>query len=366
MKIVYLGNYNSSENLKGPEKVAKRLFHFMNELNINVVFLEYYFKFYPDFNQFNRLFGKKVINENPKILRLGLINLLLFLKKERPDIIHIVTYQRFIIIYLSIKSFFKSRLVTTMHGLLAYETKKLRNPKSKFGLWKDSLLEQLIIKKSDLLVLLSENHFETASKYYNVSRNKTIIIPNGIDKEYVDCRKKINKIGNRKIIFYNGTVYELKGIDKFFQALKKVKKKDYKIYITGHKPEITINKDGPIEFVGFLDSNSLNNILKEVDIFVSTSKFEPFSLFAVESMAAGLILIVSNKVGMHNYIEHGKNGFIYDFNSPEQLSTLLNYVLFEKHNLDLISNEAKKIYEILRWENVAKKYYTQYERLCKN
>lgn len=83
-------------------------------------------------------------------------------------------------------------------------------------------------------------------------------------------------------------------------------------------------------------------------------------------MAAGLILIVSNKVGMHNYIEHGKNGFIYDFNSPEQLSTLLNYVLFEKHNLDLISNEAKKIYEILRWENVAKKYYTKYERLCKN
>ena len=43
MKIVYLGRYNESEILTGPEKVAKRIFHNIIEMIPYSVFNEYYF-----------------------------------------------------------------------------------------------------------------------------------------------------------------------------------------------------------------------------------------------------------------------------------------------------------------------------------
>jgi len=60
MKIVYIGRYNESEILTGPEKVAKRIFHNMTKINSNCVFVEYFFDG-AKYNIWKKLFGKEKI-----------------------------------------------------------------------------------------------------------------------------------------------------------------------------------------------------------------------------------------------------------------------------------------------------------------
>ena len=198
MEIVYLGRYNPSEILTGPEKVARRLFQHTYEKNKGVVFIDYFFKDKKS-NIYKRLLGKKIIQNEPSVIRLGNLRIFFFLVFNQPAIIHIVTLERFIIPVYLYRFLLKSRIITTLHGILKYEISL--NTQKRKSVFKDKLLETLAFKYSNKLIFVSASLKEFSKKYYKTDAAKIEIIPNGIDKIYAGI-KEIKFSNKLKIVLF--------------------------------------------------------------------------------------------------------------------------------------------------------------------
>jgi glycosyltransferase involved in cell wall biosynthesis len=61
-------------------------------------------------------------------------------------------------------------------------------------------------------------------------------------------------------------------------------------------------------FTGFVDDEKRNQLLHLAEIAVFPSLYEPFGIVALEAMAAGLPVVVSDVGGLADVIDHGRNG----------------------------------------------------------
>ncbi|MEO8398857.1 MAG: glycosyltransferase, partial [Ignavibacteriaceae bacterium] len=109
-----------------------------------------------------------------------------------------------------------------------------------------------------------------------------------------------------------------------------------------------------------LNTVSLSEFLKDKDIYISASEYEPFSIAAAECISEGLVSIVTEETGLSEYITNKSNGFIIKFNDTKDLIQILNFINSNKDSLHLISEAGKKIYVEISWSAVLDKYKKLY------
>jgi len=360
MRIVYLGMFKDSTVLSGPEKYSKIIFQFVSK-SLDSVFIQYYFKYYKKSNFYNRLLGIETTQENPLVLRLGLIKLLFYLKTYKPDIIHVLSAERFTIIVYIFKFLFNCKIVTTFHSVLKYEIPRDSARRNKLGKFKDYLWEMLAINFSDNLILFSTQQLNLAEKYYLLNKRKITLLPNGVEKEFYNIKKDfvINKKLN--IIFYNGISDSIdRNIKEVIKILNEIKGSSFRLFIIGK--EIILNDiNFEIEFVKPMNKNDLINFLKDKHILIKSMSYDSFSIFTLECMSAGIIAVVSDNVGISFFIHTGINSFIYKHDNPGEIKEILFNIINGKYNLESISNEAKKIFYELNWQKISELYVNFYK-----
>ncbi len=363
MKILFLGRYNESSLLTGPEKVAKRIFSKCSN-DFDTVFITYFF----DGNRYGlitKLFGKEEIREegNRKVYRLGIFRIMSYILKFSPDIIHIINFERFAKISFFHKRFPKPKIYYNVHGIAVFENEV--NPAATEKLkMKDLKSEKKYFENSDRLIFLSERSVETAEKYFIFDRSKIEIIPNGIDAifQQISKEKKANISSILKIVFAGDADKKEKGFDFLLSSLDKIEF-PVEVFVIGNNYRIKEDIRGKIRFnfIEKMDTESFAKFLSDKDIFISASSYEQFSLTSVEAMAAGLVAIVTEETGMSTYIENNLNGFVFKYGDSDGLIKILNRVNADRATVERISKEAVKIYSALSWELVYMKYKKLYE-----
>jgi glycosyltransferase involved in cell wall biosynthesis len=358
MKIALIGRYGEGDIVAGPERVARELFSELKKNDLQVVFIEYFFSGYYSSSIYKKLFGREFINN--KVYRLGVVHLFVMLFKERFTVVHIVNSQRFILFLFLFKLFIKSKIVATLHGFLKYEIPKKNYLIKRYFI--DLWVESLIVKKSDLLIFPSGLLFETFSRYGKILVGRYKIIPNGISSTFYNQSKSFPPIRNSlKLVFYNGFSSSInKGLGELIELLRDVKNK-IELYVIGKKAKVNSYGNIKIFYVGQKAHNELIDFLRDKHFVIKSPAFEPFSIIIAECMSLGLIPIVNENVGIKSFIEHKRNGFIYDRSSSNDLAELLDDIYDYKYDLNMISGNAKKIYEQLNWLNIAKQYMTAYK-----
>jgi glycosyltransferase involved in cell wall biosynthesis len=364
MKIVFLGRYNETEYLSGPEKVAKRLYYTIVEENTDTVFIDYFFKNRANSTFFSRLFGKQTVVESNRVIRLGLLQIFIFLFKEKPDVIHIITIERFVIPILLLNIFFKAKIVSTLHGIIAREISHVKmNHLDRF---KELLLERLVLSKSNLLVVLSENHLNSLSEYYKLDRDKYCIVPHGADNILTQqsVKKEFNDL---KIVYYSSNLQNGKAVEDFEFILNNIQSPvNIEVFVLGIISRLIItNPKIEVSYMQKLSSSEMQNFLLDKNIYINTNYFDSFSLLTLECMASGMVVIVSEKVGMSEHIQNGVNGFKYNPENITEVVSLLNNLNNYSHNYQEISKNAKKITEELNWMNISKLYLQEYNKIIK-
>ena len=358
MKVLFLGRYNASEILSGPEKVAKKLFTEINKVNSKAEFISYFFKLDKERSFEEIFFKEELISNNPPIYRLGLIKILKKIIEYKPNLIHVITFERFVLPVLFLKLFLRFKLVYTVHGIYKYERKNFIKKPKLFSDLKDLLIEGLIFKTSDSIVFLSYQSIELAETYYRISKDKVTIIPNGVSLPSFSINKKFNYSNNLELVFYNGLgESQNRGLETLINILNSEIKLDFNLSVLGRY--FPFNSDR-INSIVALSSENLQIFLKEKDIFIDTLSFTTFSIMALEAMSMGLIVIVNNKSGISNFIVQGENGFIFNQNNPLELAVILNKIYQKKYDLEKISKNASETAKQLTWEVIAKKYYEHY------
>ena len=165
----------------------------------------------------------------------------------------------------------------------------------------------------------------------NFNRYDTVFNSGGNE----DVRKMFKIKKDEKIIIFIGRIALEKNLEEIVEAsptlLNKIPK--LKIIIVGKGPALEhykelVKKKGMEQyflFTGYLEDDVLIKVYSVADVFVFPSKFDTQGLAVIEALATGVPAIVKENSAVSEYIENGKNGFVYS------------------NNFDLVENIVKAI-----------------------
>lgn len=253
------------------------------------------------------------------------------------------------------------------------------------GIWNDiqkyiSSAEWLLTFESWKVITCSNYMKEEVKNIFSLPEDKISVIPNGINKEIfniefdkLEFRRKYAQ-DKEKIIFCIGRhVYE-KGIHLLIEASKDVidNYNDVKFVIAGTgtmtdklKEQVkSLGVEEKVIFTGYMNDIEKTKIYKISDITVIPSLYEPFGIVALEAMAAGCPLVVSDVGGLKEIVEHGVNGMRAINGSKDSIKDNILILLKDeelrnkiiKNGYDLISNKYS-------WDSIAQDTIKLYEKI---
>ncbi|MCM8711140.1 glycosyltransferase family 4 protein [Clostridium sp. SYSU_GA19001] len=243
-----------------------------------------------------------------------------------------------------------------------------------------SSAEWMLTYESWKVITCSEFMKDEVKNIFNIPDDKFSVIPNGIslenfniDFDSIEFRRKY-ALDEEKIIFYIGRhVYE-KGIQLLIEAAPDIinSYKDVKFIIAGKGPmtdelmERTkqLGLQSKVIFTGYMDEEQKRKMYKVSDLAVFPSIYEPFGIVALEAMAAGCPVVVSEVGGLKEIIEHKVNGIKVLNGSKDSLKENIIDVLKDEELRKVISKNGYNLAaEKYTWDKIAQSTVNLYEKV---
>lgn len=211
-------------------------------------------------------------------------------------------------------------------------------------------LTQFVLKRCNLVTSDSNFMSEEIVKL-GYDKNKVLTAPMGIDpsKFYID---KKNNNNNRTFLSMR-TLCPNSNIDIILKAFKELlqEEKEIKLILTnsGEDEEKVLklikdlNLEEYIEFLGFVDRDKVEELLKNCKIYLSIPNSDSTSVTLLEAMACGAFPIVSDLPANREWIEDNKNGFILKDNSVEELKQLMKKALNDNDLFEKVKERNESI-----------------------
>ncbi|HEY1040685.1 MAG TPA: glycosyltransferase [Bacteroidia bacterium] len=150
---------------------------------------------------------------------------------------------------------------------------------------------------------------------------------------------------HRKVIIFVGRYSPEKGIadlcETFIDLSEKNEINGWQLWCVG-KGDYKIPHHPALADKGFMQPKELSDLMKEINIFVLPSTYEPWGVVVHEFAAAGVPLLCSNKVGATEvFLKNGENGFIFNAGDKNDLrnkiKTMCNLSIAELQHMEKIS-----------------------------
>ena len=235
-------------------------------------------------------------------------------------------------------------------------------------------LEKMVARLSDRIIYVSENDKKQGLKKKIASKDTFVVIHNGItwDKPKANgiLRKEIGADESDIIFGMVGRLAYPKNPLLFLEAAKQAMKihEQAKFVLIGNGPFY----DDCKKFIrkNHLEKNAfmlgfrkdVPGLLSDMNVFVLSSRFEGLPLTIIEAMFAGLPIIAADVGGIRELVQNGKNGFLIQSNSADELTERMIY---------LIKNPKERIRMGREGQRIANENFTldkmiqKYERLYK-
>jgi glycosyltransferase involved in cell wall biosynthesis len=214
---------------------------------------------------------------------------------------------------------------------------------------------------------------------FGLPPDKLVVVPNGVNFEAYARKENENlsQFRNRfalpqeKIVLFVGRLVYEKGAHVLVSAVPKVLERiDAKFVIVGNgymKDRLSDLVQGmgiahKVMFTGFLDDETLRKLQKCADVSVVPSLFEPFGIVALEAMAAGSPVVVSDTGGLSEIVNHDVDGVKMYTGNPDSLSWGITRVLTDEGFANgLRANAHRKVQEKYNWDTIARQTKNVYE-----
>ena len=284
------------------------------------------------------------------------------------DIAHSHGYNRFLSEYALFYLRNKIPVVFSAHGFIHTKKNYL------FKILHDFTLGKFVRYASKCTALTKMDYKEYSR--LGVSKNKVIDLPNGVDvekynhpnKKYTASLKK--KYGlNGKTLLYTGRIHKSKGLHYVLEAIKEI---DCKLLIVGqdvgYKEELVriskeLNIENKLDFAGCLPDEEFIASYYASDVFVLFSEWEGFGIVAIEAMAAGKPLVVSDRGSLPFVVEDGKTGYVVPFEDVGALKEKLGLLLDDAKKRNVMGDAGKKNSKQYAWDNIIKVLSKVYKSL---
>ena len=117
--------------------------------------------------------------------------------------------------------------------------------------------------------------------------------------------------------------------------------------------ELALSLGDRVSFTGFLDEADKSLLLQRAELCIFPSLYEPFGLVALEAMASGTPLIVSDTGGLAEIVSHGVNGCTCPPGDSECVSRT-NHSAFgtTAYASKLASTALRTVHSEYNWEKI--------------
>lgn len=206
------------------------------------------------------------------------------------------------------------------------------------------------INKSDFVTSVSQNLKDDTLQLFNITKDIEVI-PNFIELDKVNsenkmpCQRSVLAKENERIITHISNFREVKRIPDIINIFYAIQKEiPAKLMMVGDGPEkekaeYLCQELGILDKVIFFgNSNEIDKILCQTDLFLLPSKTESFGLVALEAMACSVPVISSNAGGLPEVNRNGFSGYLSDVGDIESMASNSIKILKD----DLVLAEFKK------------------------
>ena len=277
----------------------------------------------------------------------------------------------------ALKHSFQLPLVATIHATEYGRNNGLHNDNQRYI----SDVEWWLTYEAWRVIVCSSYMERELGGFFQLPEDKITVIPNGVNAEDFSTglgpkRTKHSPPNGEKYIFFIGRLVREKGVQVLLDAAPK---------ILGRFPEarFIVAGTGPYEehlrartrerglehrvyFAGYVNDQIRNRLFQQSKVAVFPSLYEPFGIVALEAMAAGTPVVVSDTGGLREIVEHGVDGLKCYVGSPDSLADNIMAVLGDPGLAErLKENGYEKAKNKYSWFAVAGKTLDIYEEVIR-
>ncbi len=249
----------------------------------------------------------------------------------------------------------------------------------------DNILSKIILKQlnklmyfvynnSSYLIYPSKSAFDRNTSF--IQNKNYCIISNGIDlntfkkdkTNKLTLLRKYNLTNNSKKVLFVGRFNKEKNLDLLLKVTKLYSHKAIEFLIVGegnlkkkYVEKYAASKN--IAFLGFISIEELIKVYSISDIFVLPSIFELEGMVVLEAMACGLPVLISNHKDNASKQFVNDNGFIFKYNSTNDLKEKLDLLLQNDNLRKRMSKQSLKIAKQYSFNNSVKKMELVFKKL---
>ena len=200
------------------------------------------------------------------------------------------------------------------------------------------------------------------SHTYNRLKNPSFIVPNPASVNEAanlpskeKARDYFSLPQDAQVISFVGRLHKIKALDILIQSIKKLSlllKNNCYILIAGpddgdeaRLSDIVIKNrlNNKVKFLGFVDAKKRGFVLKASDLFWLASYEENFGYSAVEAMAAGVPVILSEYVGIYREVLQDDAGIIVSHDLEDIVKKVVELIKNKERKMKMSENAKKAV-----------------------
>ncbi len=208
--------------------------------------------------------------------------------------------------------------------------------------------EEQEYQQADRIILISSAS-QRSFQRSGVSKHKLHIVPPAINPSLFHSKipPKTNHPKHLRLMFI-GNLSVNKGLGHLLHAFQKAAPSNAQLRIAGRRmPETAALLSGidtrRVHFLGHQTQQALTKELNQADVLLVPSISDGLPMVALEALACGCPVIISDSAGAADYIQHGENGLIIASGDTDALAASIQRISDEKDLLKTLRAGVQRV-----------------------
>ena len=187
------------------------------------------------------------------------------------------------------------------------------------------LVERLVLRVADRVVVAGQADRETVARRYGVEPDRLAVVPNYVDTSLF--RPTPETVCEKGRVVFVGRLSPEKNLLSLLEALSGI---DVRLTVIGDGPlrgalEAQARACGlDVEFLGRVPNDDLPVVLQRAEVFILPSHYEGNPKALIEAMACGVPVIGTRVPGIRDIVTDGETGVLCGTTAPEIRSALVD------------------------------------------